>query len=70
MDDVLIFCYGTVQDVEKLSEILELFGKAKGMVVSSQKSTFTVINMEEEEVQRYSSIFPFGLKLIDDVLNI
>ena len=69
VDDIIIFYDGTIQDAEKLAEILDLFGKSTKMVVNSQKSSLTVINMEEAETQRYSSLFPFGLKLLDEGLK-
>ena len=41
VDDVLIFCSGSVRDVVTLGEILDLFSKATGMEVNVVKSSFT-----------------------------
>ena len=35
------------------------------MIINAKKSTLSTINMEEQEIQRYTYIFPFGLKIIN-----
>ena len=45
VDDVLIFCNGKRGDVEKLHNILALFGKAMGMRINERKSTLSMHNM-------------------------
>ena len=69
VDDILIFCDGTIMDANKLVKILELFGKAIGMVVNAKTSTLSAINLEEDEIQRYSALFPFDVKLLYEGLK-
>jgi hypothetical protein len=59
VDDVLIFCNGQRSDVQKLSDILELFGNATGMNINEINSTLSTHNMELEEQGCYMDLFPF-----------
>jgi hypothetical protein len=61
VDDVLIFCSGLRGDVEKLSSILDLFGRETGMQINAQKSTLSTHLMEEMETTCYKDLFPFNL---------
>jgi hypothetical protein len=53
VDDVLIFCFGLRGDVEKLSQILDLFGRVVGMHINAQNSSLLAHLMEEEEMTVY-----------------
>jgi hypothetical protein len=69
VDDVLIFCSGIRGDAEKLSTILDLFGRATGMQINAQKSTLSAHLMDEEETNCYKDIFPFEQQPFDDGLK-
>ena len=49
VDDVLIFCSGTLQDVDTISEILALFATATGMEINAGKSTLSTHKLGVEE---------------------
>ena len=65
MDDVLIFCSGSVRDSNTIQDIMELFSKATGMEINSRKSTLTLHLLRAEEVQVFRRIFPFYLEGLD-----
>jgi hypothetical protein len=69
VDDVLIFCNGQRSDAHKLSDILELFGKATGMKINERKSTLSTHNMELEEQRSYKDLFPFEQQELDKGLK-
>ena len=69
VDGILIFCDGTTRDVERLVGILELFGTTTGMAINPQKSNLTTHNMEDHEIQRYATLFPSELILLDEGLK-
>jgi hypothetical protein len=56
---VLIFCSGRPRDVKKLADILNLFRLAIGMVINPQKSSLTLIGLDEEVLDIYISFFFF-----------
>ena len=64
MDDILIFCDGSIKDVEEL--FMTIFFKATCMILNKQKSTLTPINMEALDLQRYAALFSFKLSYLDD----
>jgi hypothetical protein len=53
MDDVLIFSSGRTRDVETLAVILQLFQDATGMIINSQKSTLSLIGIDEATAALY-----------------
>jgi hypothetical protein len=53
MDDVLIFSSGRTRDVETLAVILQLFQDATGMIINSQKSTLSLIGIDEPTATLY-----------------
>lgn len=69
VDDVLIFCSGLSGDAEKLSSILDLFGRATRMQINAQKSTLSAHLMDDEELECYKGHFSFNQKTFDDGLK-
>ena len=69
VDDVLIFCFGSVRDVVTLGEILDLFSKATGMEVNVVKSSITSHFLREEERREFERIFPYNSVGLDDGLT-
>ena len=69
MDDVLIFCFGIVRDVDTISQILALFATATGMEINDGKSTLTTHNMDVEESRHAIHTFPFLRESLDDGLK-
>lgn len=41
LDDILIFCDGSHKDVDKLSQGIDLFKRASGMILNEDKSFVT-----------------------------
>jgi hypothetical protein len=62
VDDVFLFCCGRRGDAEKLSQILDLFGRATGMKINGKKYTLSPNLMEEEEINTYKELFPFEFR--------
>jgi hypothetical protein len=62
VDDVLIFCSGRPRDAETLAAILQLFKDATGMNINSQKSTLSLIEIDEITTTYYKTLFPFPLQ--------
>jgi hypothetical protein len=60
VDDILIFCDGSRQDIEKLSEGLLLFKHATGMEINAQKSSVTLSSLSREESHYIYVRLPFG----------
>ena len=69
VDDILLFCNGTIREAVKLSAILLTFCKATGMILSEQKSTLTTFNLDEDIVRRLLTLFPFLVTPLDDGLK-
>jgi hypothetical protein len=59
VDDILIFYNGRPRDAEKLTEILNMFRDATGMLINLHKSTLSITCMEEDEITIYKSFFPY-----------
>ena len=66
VDDILIFCNGSIREEAILSELLTLFCKATGMQINFQKSTITTLNLEEEVLRTFLELFPFQHFSLDD----
>ena len=69
VDDILIFCNGSIREVEKLSEILHLFCKATWMQLNSHKYTITTFNLEEDITREFMELFPFQSYTLDEGLK-
>ena len=69
VDDILILCDGSRQDIQKLKEGLFPFQVAIGMVVNNDKYTITYSHLDDQEIYSHSSLFPFKSLLIEDKLK-
>ena len=69
MDDVLIFCSGTVHDLNTLAEILALFSSVTGMEINERKSAFTTHRLDSAEVGHTAHCFPFIRVPLEDGLK-
>ena len=69
VDDILIFCNGSIRDVEKLSEILHLFCKATGMKLNEHKYSIATFNLEDDIISSILELFPFAATSLDEGLK-
>jgi hypothetical protein len=69
VDDILIFCDGSRQDIEKLSEGLLLFKHATGMEINSHKSSVTLSSLSGEESHYIYMRLPFRVFDLDEGLK-
>ena len=69
VDNILILFKDSKREAERLSEILTLFCKATGMRINLQKSSFTVINLEEEMQRYFQALFPYQQLPLDDRIH-
>ena len=61
MDDVLIFCSGSVRELNTLYDILKLFSKVTGMEINVGKSTMSTHLLSDMERQEHLTLFPFNV---------
>ena len=66
VDDILIFCNGSRQDIAKLCDGLLLFKQATGMEINEQKSSITFSSMEYEEIIYFLERLPFQVLDIEE----
>ena len=66
VDDILIFCNGSLKEAEKLSEILLLLCKETGMQINSRKSRLTNFNLEYDVMRVMLELFPFLHYTLDE----
>jgi hypothetical protein len=66
VDDILIFCNGTRQDIGKLCDGLSLFKQATGMEINEQNSSITFSSMDEDEILYCLERLPFQVLDIDE----
>ena len=69
MDDVLIFCIGTMRDLHTLNDILVLFSKSTGMEINFVKSTLTTHVLSEEEKLMLLNYIPFNTSSLEGGLK-
>ena len=55
IDDILIFCNGSLQDADKLKQSLELFLCATGMQISARKPSMSRCNINKVEILHYKN---------------
>ena len=62
VDDILIFCDGSIRDMEKILYILELFFTVIGMKANEGKSNIPTKGIKVEDMLRYEKwcYFRFG----------
>jgi hypothetical protein len=66
VDDILIFCDGTRQDIEKMSKGLLLFKQATGMEINNQKSSITLSLLSMEDSLLITTQLPFCFFTLDE----
>jgi len=69
VDDVLIFCSGSIRETQTLHEILVLFSKATGMDINVGKSTITTHLLRAREREVLGRLFPFSPLRLDEGLS-
>ena len=69
VDDILIFCDGTHQDISKLKEGLQLLRVDIGMLVNDYKSTISYSNLDDRDIRWHSSLFSFKSLRLEDRLK-
>jgi hypothetical protein len=69
VDDILIFCDGSRQDIGKLCDGLLLFKQATGMEINAQKSSITFSSLDEEETLYIVERLPFQVFDLDEGLK-
>ena len=69
MDNVLIFCFGSVRDVDTISEILALFATTTGMEINAGKSTLSAHRLRANELRHISGTFPYHLEELEGGLK-
>ena len=62
VDDVLLFCKGSLEEWIVYKEILDLFSDATCMVISEQKSICLEYAMEEGILLNIKNLFPFEIQ--------
>ena len=66
MDDILIFCDGSFRDVNVLSQGLEPFKRASGMMINEGKSIVTWENLDDHEIRILEELFNFNFRALDE----
>jgi len=69
VDEILIFCDGSRQDIEKMCEGLILFKQATCMVINEQKSSVTLSYLDGGESLFISTRIPFRIFELDEGLK-
>ena len=69
VDDILIFCSGSVRDLCALDDILKLFSKATGMDINVGKSTVIPYLLSIEEERVLSELFPFHTTAFEEGIH-
>lgn len=69
MDDILVFCDESKEDISKLQSIMYLFLKATRMSINAHKSSFTHNGFSQAEINRYLSTFLFEVKSLMESLK-
>ena len=69
INDVLIFCSGSLRELTTLSKIMKVFSKTTGMEINFGKSTLTTHLLSVEERQEVLNFFPFNTGSLDGGLK-
>ena len=69
VDDILIFCSGSVRDLRTLDDILKIFSKATGMDINVGKSTVIPFLLSREEELVLLDLFPFHIAALEEGLH-
>ena len=62
VDNILLFCDDSKQDVFKLKEVLDLYCFATGILVIIRKSYISLVGMEKEKDIYFTKLLGFYLK--------
>lgn len=65
VDDILVFCDGTRQDIDNLDQGLKLLMFASGMVVNKDKSSIVMAHMNPMDFQLLLNYFSFSINHLD-----
>ena len=69
VDDILIFCDGTHQDIIKLKQGILLLQVPIGMLLNDEKYTISYSNLYGQEILWHSSLFSFKSLQLEDGLK-
>ena len=69
IDDILIFCSGSVRDLRTLDDILKIVSKATGMDINVGKSTIIPFFLSREEELVLFDLFPFHIVALEEGLH-
>jgi len=61
----MIFCSGSRKDTHTLREVLDIFSKAIGMEINSEKSTLTTHLLRHDEFEALNRTFPYNIASLD-----
>ena len=66
VDDILIFCDGSLRSLQVLCQGLNLFHTASGMVINDEKSTISWANLSEDAYRLLGGFFRFPSRVLDE----
>lgn len=69
VDDILIFCNGSRRGIQLLSEGMDLFRRATGMLINEEKSTVNWENLYGEDMRTLELFFRFQCRDLDSGLK-
>lgn len=69
MDDILLFCDGSMGALSQMKSIPDLFLKATRMSIIAHKSSITCNGLSMVEINKSLSLFPFEVNPLSDRLN-
>ena len=69
VDDIFIFCLGSIRELCALHDILNIFSKAIGMDINVGKSTVIPYLLSREEERVLSELFPFHTTAFEEGIH-
>lgn len=66
VDDILLFCNGSLIELKKIKEAIELFMKATRMLVNYRKSQLMTEGLNRQEISQLSTILPLDTSKLGD----
>eukprot|EP00253_Pinus_taeda_P002842 PITA_02842 len=66
VDDILLFCNGSLFEFKKIKEVLELFMRATGMLVNYRKSQLITEGLNRQEISQLTAILPLETSKLGD----
>ena len=61
MDDVILFCFGSLEEWRAFKDILDIFCEASSMSININKSSFLHNDLDEDILQNLAGHFPYRL---------